>query len=141
VSDAVQETFSVGTSGAKQSVDITDAVRDVVRRSGLAQGLCHVMVLHSTAALVVNETHDPNIGTDIVSALDGAIPDRAGWLHDRIDDNAHSHIKAALLGPSELLAVKGGDLVLGTWQRLILMEFDGPRKRSVHVQTLPAERV
>ena len=85
---------------------------------------------------MVNETDDPNIGTDIVSALDRAVPDHAGWLHDRIDDNAHSHIKASLLGPSETLAIAGGELVLGTWQRIILMEFDGPRKRRVGVTIL-----
>jgi secondary thiamine-phosphate synthase enzyme len=132
----VGEVFSVETQAAKQHVDVTDAVRGVVERSGVREGLCHVMVLHSTAAIVVNETDDPNIGTDIASALDRAVPDHAGWLHDRIDDNAHSHIKATLLGPSETLPVSDGALVLGTWQRVILMEFDGPRKRRVSVTLL-----
>jgi len=132
----VAEIFSVETQAAKQSVDISDEVRAIVERSGMRDGLCHVMVLHSTAALVVNETADPNIGTDVVTALDRAVPDHAGWLHDRIDDNAHSHIKATLLGPSETLPVRGGELVLGTWQRIILMEFDGPRKRRVSVTIL-----
>ena len=77
---------------------------------------------------------DANIGTDILNALDRAVPDHARWLHDRIDDNAHSHIKAAILGPSESLPVADGDLVLGVWQRIILLEFDGPRTRRVHVQ-------
>ncbi len=130
------EIFSIETQAAKQSIDVTDRVRAIVERSGVGEGLCHVMVLHSTAALVVNETADPNIGTDVVTALDRAVPDHAGWLHDRIDDNAHAHIKATLLGPSETLPVSGGDLVLGTWQRLILMEFDGPRKRRVRVTIL-----
>ena len=128
------ETVAIETTAPEQHRDLTDAVR----RSGLASGLCHVMVLHSTAAVVVNETDDPNIGTDISVALDRAIPDRDGWLHDRIDDNASAHIKAALLGPSELVPVRDGELVLGTWQRIILMEFDGPRKRKVHVQLLPS---
>ena len=129
--------FDVATQTTKQSLDITDEVRQIVEDAGVENGLCHVMVLHSTAAVVVNETDDPNIGADIVAALDRAVPDHAGWLHDRIDDNAHAHIKAAVLGPSELVPVRGGDLVLGTWQRLILMEFDGPRKRRVSVQLLP----
>ena len=128
------ESFEIATSQPKQAVDVTDAVRAAVARSGVRDGLCHVMVLHSTAALVVNETDDPNIPVDLLTALDRAVPDHAGWLHDRIDDNAHSHIKAAILGPSELVAVRGGELVLGTWQRLVLLEFDGPRKRQVHVQ-------
>jgi secondary thiamine-phosphate synthase enzyme len=134
----VAESFRIETTAAKQSVDVTDRVAHIVRRSEVRDGLCHVMVLHSTAAIVVNETDDPNIGTDILSALDRAVPDHAGWLHDRIDDNAHSHIKAAILGPAETFAVRGGELVLGTWQRIILMEFDGPRKRSVGVTLLEA---
>jgi secondary thiamine-phosphate synthase enzyme len=94
------------------------------------------MVLHSTAAVVVNEFDDPNIGKDVLAALDRAIPEHAGWLHDRIDDNAHAHIKAALLGPSELVPVSGGDLLLGTWQRILLVELDGPRRRRVSVTCL-----
>ena len=128
--------FSVETTAPKQSHDITERVREVVRSAGLTSGLCHVMVLHSTAAIVVNETDDANIGTDILRALDRAVPDHAGWLHDRIDDNAHAHIKASILGPSESLPVENGDLVLGSWQRVILMEFDGPRSRRIRVQLL-----
>jgi secondary thiamine-phosphate synthase enzyme len=126
--------FTLETSAPKQSHDITERVRELVKASGQTSGLCHVMALHSTAAIVVNETDDPNIGTDILNALDRAVPDHARWLHDRIDDNAHSHIKAAILGPSESLPVADSDLVLGVWQRIILLEFDGPRARRVHVQ-------
>ena len=132
--------FTLETSGSKGHLDITERVRAEVRRSGARSGLCLVMVLHSTAAIVINEHDDPNIGTDIIKALDRAVPDHAGWLHDRIDDNAHSHIKAAILGPSELLPIRDGDLVLGRWQRILLLEFDGPRKRQVHVEILPGQR-
>ena len=132
----MHEIFSVGTQQRQQAIEITDAVRELVRRSGVRAGLCHVMVLHSTAALVVNETDDPNIGSDLIQALSRSVPEHAGWLHDRIDDNAHAHIKAALLGPSELLSVSAGELVLGTWQRLLLLEFDGPRERRISVQML-----
>jgi len=132
----MNETLVIETGAAVEHHDITDRVREVVKRSGLDEGLCHVMALHSTAAVIVNETDDPNIGTDLARALDRAVPQHAGWLHDRIDANAHSHIKGALLGPSELVPVRDGDLRLGTWQRLILMEFDGPRTRKVSVQLL-----
>ncbi len=108
-----------------------------MRKSGVKSGLCHVMVLHATAAIAVNENADPNIGVDLLSALDGAIPDHAGWLHDRIDNNAHAHIKAAIVGPSETIPVEGGELQLGTWQGLMLLEFDGPRERKVAVRVLP----
>ena len=132
----MNEIFSVSTRSARQSLDITDEVREIVARSGVTDGLCQVMTLHSTAAVVLNETHDPNLATDIATALDRAVPESAGWLHDRIDNNAHAHIKAAMLGPSELVPVREGGLLLGTWQRLILMEFDGPRKRRVSVALL-----
>ncbi len=133
------EIFQIETQQPKQTVDITDRVAEIVRRSGVQRGLCHVMVLHATAAIVVNENDDPNIGVDLISALDGAIPDHAGWLHDRIDNNAHAHIKAAILGPSEILPVEEGALVMGTWQGLMLVELDGPRStRRVSVQLLPA---
>ncbi len=132
------EIFEVKTTEPTQCIDVTHQVEDVVRRSGVERGLCHVMVLHATAAIVVNENDDPNIGLDVIHALDRVIPEKAGWLHDRIDDNAHSHIKASLLGPSETIPVEKGDLVLGRWQGIMLLEFDGPReRRRVSVQIVP----
>ena len=130
--------LSVRTTQARQCVEITDQVRDVVRKSGVRRGLCHVMALHSTAAIVINENADPNIGVDLLSALERLVPAHDGWLHDRVDNNAHSHIQASILGPSELLQVENGDLVLGTWQGILLIELDGPRSRNVSVKVLPA---
>jgi len=130
------ESFEVETGAAQECIDLTDRVRAIVGRAGVAAGLCQVLVLHSTAAIVVNEIDDPNIGRDLLGALARAVPAHAGWLHDRIDDNAHAHIKAALLGPSELLPVVEGDLLLGTWQRVLLVELDGPRQRRVSVTLL-----
>jgi secondary thiamine-phosphate synthase enzyme len=132
----MSESFEVETAAAQECIDLTDRVRAIVTRAGVAAGLCQVMVMHSTAAIVVNESDDPNIGRDLLCALGRAVPEHAGWLHDRIDDNAHSHIKAALLGPSELLPVVAGDLALGTWQRVLLVELDGPRRRRVIVTLL-----
>jgi secondary thiamine-phosphate synthase enzyme len=134
----VYEVFRIETTAPVQALDLTERVREIVDRSGAAAGLCHVMVLHSTAAIVVNETADPNIGDDVQDALGRAVPKRGDWRHDRIDDNAAAHIKASILGPSELLPVRDGVLVLGTWQGIWLLEFDGPRKRQVSVQILSA---
>jgi secondary thiamine-phosphate synthase enzyme len=135
----VTEVLELATKQARECIDLTERVREVVERSGVSAGLCHVMVLHSTAAVVVNEFDDPNIGRDLLVALERAVPEHAGWLHDRIDDNAHAHIKAAVLGPSELVPVRGGSLLLGTWQRILLVELDGPRQRRVSVSVLPAQ--
>ena len=129
--------FEIDTRQKRETIDITERVREVVRRAGIEHGLCHVMVLHATAAIVVNENDDPNIGVDLATALDRAIPEHAGWLHDRIDDNAQAHILASILGPSELVPVENGDLCLGRWQGLMLVELDGPRRaRRVKVTLL-----
>lgn len=130
------EIFSLETREAQQSIDITDRVRELVKRAGALRGLCQVMVLHSTCAVVINETADPNIGRDVQDALSRNVPTQGDWLHDRIDDNAAAHVKASILGPSELVPIVGGELLLGTWQGIWLFEFDGPRTRRVAVHVL-----
>jgi len=130
--------FEVDTAKKRETLDITERVRQIVRRSKLQRGLCHVMALHATAAIIVNENDDPNIGTDLLTALGRAVPDHEGWLHDRVDDNAQAHILASVLGPSEIVPVEGGDLRLGRWQALMLVELDGPRRGRRVAVTLTA---
>ena len=131
--------LTLQSTRARECIEITDAVREVVRKSGVRQGICHVMALHATAAIVVNENDDPNIGVDLLDALERMVPAGAGWRHDRIDNNAHAHTQAALLGPQETLPVEDGDLLLGRWQGVLLVELDGPRtRRQVRVQVIPS---
>ena len=130
------EIFEIETEAPEQSIDITERVKEVVKRSDLERGSAQIMVLHSTAAIVVNEVADPNIGRDVLRALGDVAPRKNDWLHDRIDDNAHSHVKASLLGPSEILPIVNGALLLGTWQGIWLFEFDGPRTRKIAVHLL-----
>jgi secondary thiamine-phosphate synthase enzyme len=128
------------TTRKRECVEITDAVREVVRKSEIARGICHVMALHATAAIVINENADPNIGVDLLEALEKMAPEGAGWRHDRIDGNAHAHIQAALLGPQETVPIEEGDLLLGRWQGILLVELDGPRaRRNVSVRVFPLE--
>ena len=131
------EFITLSTKHEKECIDLTDQVAEIVRKSEVKRGLCQVFSLHATAAIIVNENADPNIGVDLLTALERAVPRRAGWLHDRIDDNAQSHILASILGPSETVPVEKGELVLGTWQAIMLVELDGPRaRRRVAVQVL-----
>jgi secondary thiamine-phosphate synthase enzyme len=124
--------FFVKTTQQSQVIDITPRVREIVAQGGLDEGLCCVFVPHATAAVTINENADPNIGEDLQDALAKLIAEGI-WRHDRIDNNAAAHIKAAILGPSETVPVKNGKLVLGTWQSIMLLEFDGPRERRVIV--------
>ena len=127
------EEFFVKTKRKFQVIDITANIQEIVDRAVVAEGLCCVFVPHATAAVTINENADPNIGEDLQEALAKLIPEGV-WRHDQIDDNAAAHIKAAIIGPSEMVPVKNGKLVLGTWQSLMLLEFDGPRERKVIVQ-------
>ncbi|MBD3162068.1 MAG: YjbQ family protein [Candidatus Eisenbacteria bacterium] len=123
---AIQETLTVRTSRRRELLDLTDRVRDVVRKSGVAAGTCHVFVTGATAAIIVNENDDPQLLDDFMDAFDRLVPE-GRWRHDRIDDNGAAHIKAAALGPGEILPIAAGDLALGRWQNIFLCEFDGPR--------------
>ncbi len=127
------EEFLVKTTRKFQVIDITSKVREIVERGGTLEGLCCVFVPHATAAIAINENADPNIGEDLLESLAKLIPEGV-WRHDRIDDNGAAHIKAAIVGPSETVPVKNRKLQLGTWQGLMLVEFDGPRERKVFVQ-------
>ena len=122
----------IRTKHKREMIDLTPQVAEIVRASGVAEGLCHVYVAHATAAVVINENDDPNVCVDTLDALDKLIP--AGiWRHDRVDGNAASHIQAAILGPSETIPVQLGQLLLGTWQAVMLVELDGPRERRIVV--------
>jgi secondary thiamine-phosphate synthase enzyme len=128
----MQAEFTVSTSGTYEVVDITRQVAEIVGDSDLEDGICSVYVPHATAAIVINENADPNIGNDLLDALTKLIPDGV-WRHDRIDNNGSAHIKAAILGPGETIPVRDGRLALGTWQAIMLVDLDGPRTRRVIV--------
>ena len=128
----MQTEFQIRTRAKREMIDVTARVAEVVARTDVAEGLCSVYTAHATAAIVVNENDDPNVCVDVLDALDRLIP--AGvWRHDRVDNNAAAHIKAAMLGPSETVPVRDGRLLLGTWQAIMLVDLDGPRQRRVVV--------
>nr|WP_287154174.1 secondary thiamine-phosphate synthase enzyme YjbQ [Candidatus Solincola tengchongensis] len=125
--------FEVSTGTRAQLVDITSRVREVVRGSGVREGICQVYIPHTTAGVTVNEAADPDVAADIIEHLERLVP-RGRYRHR--EGNADAHIKASLVGFSAALPVFGGDLALGTWQGVFLCEFDGPRRRRVWVTVL-----
>ena len=120
-------TLSLTTQEKHQIVDITTQVNNILRESSVREGQLTVFTPHATAAIAINENDDPNIGIDFMCALSKLVVEHAGWLHDRVDNNAAAHIKSALTGPSETVPIVGGRLCLGTWQNVFFCEFDGPR--------------
>jgi secondary thiamine-phosphate synthase enzyme len=124
--------LKVRTSRKYEVVDLTQQIAEAVRVAHLDEGLCNVYVPHATAAIIINENDDQQIGLDLLDALDKLIPEGI-WRHDQIDSNGAAHLKAAILGPSETIPVQNGRLALGIWQVVMLVELDGPRDRRVIV--------
>jgi secondary thiamine-phosphate synthase enzyme len=127
------ESFTISSKSRNELLDITEEVQTIVRASGAKKGVVTVYVPHATAAVMINENADQQLPLDIIDALDRMVPEHGGYRHDRIDNNAAAHIKAAMVGPSESIPISGGQLTLGTWQNIFLCDFDGPRSRTVIV--------
>ncbi len=128
-------TFELSTPEHACMVPIGDEVRRAAADLGVTDGAVLVHVPHTTAAVTINEGADPDVVVDLLRRLDGLVPwddpaDRHG------EGNSAAHLKSSLVGCDQVVAVRGGDLVLGTWQTLYFCEFDGPRRRRVHVQAL-----
>lgn len=128
----MQKEIKISTKKSQYFVDITDKVKKIVAESKCEQGLCSIYVMHTTAAIIINENYDPNLELDIRDLLEKIIPSGV-WRHDRVDEDASAHIKAAIIGPSQTIPIAKGKLMLGKWQAINLAEFDGPRKRIIVV--------
>jgi secondary thiamine-phosphate synthase enzyme len=128
--------FSTGGDG--DVIDLTEGVETVLESSGVQNGIVSVFVPGSTAAVTAME-HEPGGVKDLREALERLIPAQGDYEHNRLnhDTNSHAHIRAAIVGPSETVPVRDGGLALGTWQQLVLVDFDDrPRERTVVVQVI-----
>ena len=130
--------IELGTDGDSDIVDVTGDVRAAVANSGVTDGQATVFVRGSTAALTTME-FEPGGVHDLQAMLERLIPQRGDYEHNRLnhDTNSHAHQRASVIGPSEVVPVIGGRLALGTWQQLVLIDFDDrPRRRTVVIQVV-----
>ena len=128
----------LATQGDADIVDITDGVRRIVDAAGIGEGLASCFVRGSTAAVTTME-YEPGGVHDLRALLDRLVPPEGDYEHNRLnrDSNSHAHQRASLIGSSETVPIAGGKLCLGTWQQLVLIDFDDrPRDRTVVVQIL-----
>ncbi len=130
--------ISVKTNARTQMVDITSQVQNAVRQSNIKNGLVQVFSMHTTAAITINENADPAVETDILNTINKVIPWDDHFKH--MEGNSAAHIKVSLFGPSEIIPLESGSLVLGTWQGIYFCEFDGPRNRRVNIQIIGGDR-
>ena len=134
------ERIEVDSRGDADVVDVTDAVAEVVRARGLVEGQALVFVGGSTAALTTVE-HEPGLVRDLPVAFERVAPRGARYHHDDTwhDGNGHSHVRASLVGPSLAVPVAERAMLIGTWQQIVLLDFDNrPRRRRLVVQLLGA---
>lgn len=126
----------VKTHRKREVVDITEEVNQVLKRThGDRSGICHLSILHTTAALTTADL-DPGTDLDMLDAFEAMIP-KLRYRHPHNPAHVPDHILSALIGTSVALPVEQGSLVLGTWQRVVLMEFDGPRERQAVLNLVP----
>jgi secondary thiamine-phosphate synthase enzyme len=128
------ETLSVHTNHRTELLDLTTQVQEVVKKSGVNEGLCHVFVPHTTAAVTINESADPAVKADILMVLNKIISEKEPYRH--MEGNSPAHVEASIIGPHLTVLVSQGRLVLGTWQGVFFCEFDGPRSRRLHVKVV-----
>ncbi len=122
------EEIEFSTNKTKEIVDLSDEVMKAVRKSDIEDGIMVAQLPHATSMLVLNES-ESGVKQDLLDQLDEFAPPQDGYRHDRIDNNADAHIKAALVGSSRVLPVIDGKLIRGTWQSFLVIEQDGPRSR------------
>lgn len=130
----MNKTLTVKTRSKTELIDITAEVEKVIQAEGVDHGVCFLFVPHTTAAVTINEHADPSVKSDILMVLNKIVPWNEAYRH--LEGNSPAHIKASMIGASEMIAVERGQLSLGTWQGIFFCEFDGPRSRKIHVRWL-----
>lgn len=127
-------TLTVKSHKQVELIDITHDVLKTILEDNIANGLAVIYTPHTTAAITINENADPDVSRDIIMGINKLIPLRDDYHH--LEGNSAAHIKSSLFGASETLIINNGKPVLGTWQGIYFCEFDGPRQRRVHIQTV-----
>lgn len=130
--------FSIDTFEKQQAIDITAQVESCIVAEGIEDGICLIQAPHTTCGITINEHFDASVARDIVDCLDRIAPRDTTYSHT--EGNAHAHIKSTLVGSTQMIVIEDGQLMLGTWQRILLFEFDGPRQRRVWVKVLEHSR-
>lgn len=130
------KTLEVTSRHRVEMIDVSAEVRRAIAQSGVSSGLAILFVPHTTAAVTINENADPDVVRDLVMEINKIVPFDDGYRHS--EGNSAAHLKSSLVGASEMLVVENGAPVLGTWQGIYFCEFDGPRRRQLHVQVVGA---
>lgn len=126
--------LKITTNARTELLDITSKISRIISESNIKEGICCVFVPHTTAAVVINENADSNVGQDILNKVNEIVPWEDRYLHT--EGNSAAHIKSTLIGNSQMIPIENGRLSLGTWQGVYFCEFDGPRQRKILIKVM-----
>jgi secondary thiamine-phosphate synthase enzyme len=126
--------LSLRTNSHTEFLNIDREIQNVITDSGLAEGVCHIFIPHTTAGITINENADPDVTKDMEKILDKVVP----WTddYDHAEGNSAAHVKASMMGFSTSVLFENGRIQFGTWQSIYFCEFDGPRSRKVWIKLI-----
>lgn len=127
-------TIQITTKNRFDIVDITSQVQTIVKNSGISDGIVTIFIPHTTAGVSINENADPDVVFDLKNIFNNMIPEHNNYKH--MEGNSQAHALSTLTSPSITLIIENGSIVLGTWQNIYFMEYDGPRNRKAHIQII-----
>lgn len=126
--------FQIETHQKQSFTNLDHLIQETVQASGVQDGMILVYCPHTTAAITINENADPDVKTDLKLGLNETFPNRADYVH--MEGNSDGHMKSSVIGASELLILANGEIILGMWQSVYFVEFDGPRNRTFYVKII-----
>ena len=126
--------IEISTTDQVQFIDITQKIKEALDEEEIKNGICIVFVPHTTAAVTINENADPDVSTDMIKEINKIVPFSDNYRH--FEGNSAAHLKSSMIGVSETVIIKNGDLKLGRWQGIYFCEFDGPRKRKIWIKII-----
>jgi secondary thiamine-phosphate synthase enzyme len=132
--DQMVRYINVRSKSRIEFIDITEIVQEVIKETGIINGICYLYVPHTTAGITINEGADPSVQRDIQNTLSKLVPHEMNYFHR--EGNADAHIKSTLVGSSVNVIIDDSKLLLGTWQAIFFCEFDGPRHRRIAIKFL-----
>ncbi|WP_260412566.1 secondary thiamine-phosphate synthase enzyme YjbQ [Alkalihalobacillus sp. TS-13] len=126
---------SIETHSRDEMLDVSSTLKELIKKSGIANGVAYIYCAHTTAGITINENADPDVKHDMLMRLDEVYP----WEHAKYkhaEGNSASHMKASTVGSSQMVIIEDGEPILGTWQGIYFCEFDGPRTRNYYVKIM-----
>ena len=130
----IMKTLHLKTKRRTQLLDVTSEIQRLVQDSEVKSGICYLYVPHTTGGILINEHADPDVARDVEGIFDRLIPERGPYKH--AEGNSDSHMKAILVGNTQIVFIESGKLALGRWEGIFFCEFDGPRERKLHMKIM-----